>query len=70
MHGAYNKWLTCAMCTCPTLRHGAFICVGPFLMIWVGLVGCQPQTSTSKFKFYIVGLQLVLLNVNIKFLSE
>lgn len=28
------------LCTCPTLRREAFMCMGPFLMIGVGLVEC------------------------------
>lgn len=69
MRGIYKEWLPCAI-VCLSYTQAWELHVYVFLMIWMCLVECicQSQISTYKFKYYMVGLQFALVNVNIKFL--
>lgn len=72
--GCTKNGLLMPLSTCSVLSHGAFMWTCPFLVTWVCLVEdiyVSPKFPCRELTiYYLVGLRLVLVDINIKFLSE
>lgn len=72
--GCTRNFLLTPLSTCFMLSHRVSPCMCLFLLTWVYLV--EDIEVSPKFPcreltiYYLIGLHLVLMNINIKFLSE